>query len=413
MRIKKYVAETMPEALKLVKADLGPRAVILNTRTTRKNSKLGILGKGQVEVTAAVDDGKGTEAQAPGRAAGNDRRAPRPAAEAAEPRPAPEAAASRPAAARPPASQKARADRPAPGSEWADRISRQIQEMQAALQSAASTGSREGSSFLPGALGPLARQMEDAGVDVGLAQDVLEAILLDPGNAGLKDLKPVQERAVQMLARRFAPPLPIRLGKGVRTVVALVGPAGVGKTTAAAKIAAHFASQENARAAFVAADTDRVGGLEQIRAYAGILGMPVDVVYTPEEMGDAIRSRRDIDLILIDTAGISPLATDQIDALGGLLREAAPNEIHLVLSATSALQQMRDTAAAFSRIEADRLILTKFDETARLGAACTLGAESKLPLSYTTDGRAVPGELHPADAKALARMVFSRRRHAA
>lgn len=400
MRIKKYVADTMPEALKLVKADLGPRAVILNTRTTRKGSALGILGKGQVEVTAAVDDGRQPWTQASDRAPGK-KRPPRAPSE-------PVGAQQVPAAS--PAALKTAPGRPSSGTEWADRISRQIEEVQAALRSAAAA-SHEGGLFLPGALGPLARQMEAAGLGRGLARDLLESILLDPGDTGLKDLGPVQERAVRMLARRFAPPSPIRLAKGVRTVVALVGPAGTGKTTAAAKIAAHFASQ-NARPAFIAADAARVGGLEQIRAYAGILGIPVDVVYTPEEMGDVIRARRDIDLILVDTAGVSPMAADQIEALGALLREAAPSEVHLVVSATSALQQMQDTVAAFSRVDANRLILTKLDETGRLGAACTMGAESRLSLSYTTDGRAVPGDLHPADPEALARMVFSRRPHA-
>ena len=81
MRIKKYVADSMPEALKLVKADLGSEAIVLNKRTIRKSSALGILGKSQVEITAAVDKGKAVIRQAGG--------APRPKPMAKTPAPAP------------------------------------------------------------------------------------------------------------------------------------------------------------------------------------------------------------------------------------------------------------------------------------------------------------------------------------
>ncbi len=401
MRIKKYVADTMPEALKLVKAELGPQAVILNTRTVRKSGALGLRGKGQVEVTAAVDKDRSGRKQPSGKPT---RPQARKAPAARKPPPAPRASG---------AQETTEQTLPSDGSGWADRISRQIEALHAALQSTSNARPQEGNLVLPGALEPLSLQMQEAGLDSALAQDLLKAILLDPGENGLKDLKPLQDRAIQMLAGRFCPPLHTRLAKGVRAVVALVGPAGSGKTTAAARIAAHFASAQNARAAFVAADTDRVGGLEQLRAYAGILGIPVDVVQTPEEMGDVIRTRRDIDLVLIDTAGTSPIASDQIASLGALLREAGPSEIHLVLGASTGLQQMRDTANAYADVGVDRLFLTKLDETGRLGAACTLAAESGLPLSYTTHGRSVPGDLNPADPGALACAFFTRRPHGA
>ncbi len=392
----------MPEALKLVKADLGPRAVILNTRTLKKSSTLGILGKGQVEVTAAVDadrpaaarkqqarDKEKTEAETPPVAARK-----KPAEPPGTGRPAAEHSAPRRSTPR----QTEAAD-----SGWANRISQQLEDLQAALRT---TTSRSASSLvLPGALEALSRQMEEVGLERALAEELLNDILLDPGQAGLKKLEPLQERAAQKLSKRFQPVAPTRLAKGVRAVVALVGPAGAGKTTTAARIAAHFAEQ-NARAAFVAADTDRVGGLEQLRAYAGILGIPADFVQNPDEMGETIRSRRNVDLIIIDTAGVSPIATDQMKQLGDLLKEAAPSETHLVLGASTGIRQMFDTVQAYKKIGADRLLLTKLDETGRLGAACTLAATAGHPLSYTTNGRDVPGNLQPADPEALCRNLF-------
>ena len=392
MRIKKYVADSMPEALKLVKAELGAKAVILNTRTSRKGGTFGIGGKGQVEVTAAVDSGKAGASREVAR---------RPAKRVKK-------------GAKPPAVVPTSSPRPAPPRDtgekkWVDRISQQIDAMQSELRSAVETRAQSGGLILPGALAGLSAQMDEAGLSRSLAEDVLKTILLEPGPSGLKDLEPVQDRAIRMLAERFQPPVATRLAKGVRTVAAFVGPAGAGKTTAAARLAAHFGSEQNARVSFVAADTDRVGGLEQIRAYAAILDIPVDVAQTPEEIGDAVRERRDVDLILIDTAGASPMAPDALKGLAAILREAGASEIHLTLSATTDLRQMADTVAAYAGVGVDRLLLTKLDEAARLGGACTLAVESGLPLSYVTDGRDVPGNLRPAEPDALARALFRRR----
>ncbi len=399
MRIKKYVADSMPEALKLVKADLGPRAVILNTRTVKKGSKLGILGKGQVEVTAAADATRGKIRKKP---------APKKTATSQPSGADQEARAPRPTSASEPSRTQVKKEKAAQTDpDWANRLSQQIQRLQASVQS----GTRH-SPLLPGALGVLSEQLQEAELGDGLAEELLNSILLEPGDGGLKDLKPLQILARNQLTARFRKTAPTRLGKGVRTVVALVGPSGAGKTTAAARMVAHFKKEHQAKALLVAADTDRVGGLEQLRAFAGILDTPVVVVRNPEEMEETVRSHRDVELILLDTAGISPIATDQVDQLATLLQGAGPSEVHLVLSASNGLQHMRDALGAYARVGVDRLFLTKLDETSRLGAACTLAIESGLALSYITDGRDVPGNFHPADPSALCEMLFQRRAYA-
>jgi flagellar biosynthesis protein FlhF len=401
MRIKKYVADSMPEALKLVKADLGARAVILNTRTVKKGSKLGILGKGQVEVTAAADatKGKTRKKPAPRKASGPASQSSVPTGVGQSPRLPPAPGPSRTPAKTESATQ--------PDLDWADRISQQIKRLQASVQ----TGGRV-SPVLPGALGSLSDQFLEAGLGTALAEELLNNILLEPGDSGLKDLKPLQNLAAKQLSGKFRNTSPTRLGKGVRTVVALVGPSGAGKTTAAARMVAHFKEQQGAKALLVAADTDRVGGLEQLRAFAAILDTPVVAVRTPGEMEEVVRSHRNVDLILLDTAGISPIAAEQVDQLATLLQGAGPSEVHLVLSASNGLQHMRDALEAYARVGVDHLFLTKLDETARLGAACTIAIESELALSYTTDGRDVPGNFHSADPLALCDMLFHRRANA-
>jgi flagellar biosynthesis protein FlhF len=120
-----------------------------------------------------------------------------------------------------------------------------------------------------------------------------------------------------------------------------------------------------------------------------------------------------VDLLLIDTAGASPSAPEEMERLADLVREAGPSEVHLVLGAATGLPQMLDALRAYRQVGVDRLLLTKLDETDRLGAACSLAALADLPVSYTTDGRDVPGNLHAGDPEQLCRALFSRRPHVA
>ena len=396
MRIKKYVADSMPEVLKLVKDDLGSKAVVLNTRTL---GKTGILGKkGQVEVTAAIDDNPKTAAKATaaprtakkttGKALGSSKNQSAPAA--ASPAPVNEAAASvrgaRQAVSRPSAIGRPQA----PASDALAQISAQLNELQAKLGGQGQTLSTK---VLPETLGKLAAQMEQDDLDQGLAQQVVKDLLTDPGEKGFKSVGPLKSRAVRMLSENMAPTKATVVTGKVRTVIALVGTSGAGKTTAAAKLAAHFTGQDKS-VVMISTDTDRVGGLEQIRAYGSILNLPVDLAYTPDEMREAMQNRRETDLLIVDTAGISPTDADQKQALKDILREAAPNEIHLVLSAPTGLRQMRDAVEGFGDVGIDRLLFTRLDETARYGAACSVAIESGISVSYVTNSRMVPGDLY-------------------
>ena len=229
----------------------------------------------------------------------------------------------------------------------------------------------------------------------------------EPGGEGFGAGEVLQRKGAARVAGRMPKPIPTQVAQKVRSVVALVGPSGVGKTTAAAKIAAQFASQGN-KVSLITTDTDRVGGLEQIRAYAGILDLTVDVAYTVDEMHDVIKQRREVGLVLVDTGGVSPVDAAQLQNLNDLLREAGPSEVHLVLGATTGLQQMRDDLTAFSTVGVDRLLFTRLDETARFGAACTMAVESGVPMSYITNSRMVPGDLHPARPALLSTALFHR-----
>ena len=395
MRIKKYVADSMPEVLKLVKDDLGAKAVVLNTRTL---AKTGILGKkGQVEVTAAIDDNpkSAQRASSPKKA-----RKAQPAAKKPSSAPPAQAPAPRPTAA--PSRPDPSPARPAPDA--LAQISAQLNELQARIGGG---GQGVSANVLPQVLGKLANQMTEDDLDQALAQRIVRDLLTDPGEEGYKAAGPLKSKAVKMLANEMAEPKPTTVSGKIRTVIALVGTSGAGKTTATAKLAAHFQAAGKS-IALISTDTDRVGGLEQIRAYGGILNLPVDLAYTADEMREAMQNRRDADLIIVDTAGISPTDPAQKDALQDILREAGPNEIHLVLSAPTGLRQMRDAVEGFKDFGVDRLLFTRLDETARYGAACSIAIESGISVSYVTNSRMVPGDLYPAETTTLPKAFFVR-----
>jgi flagellar biosynthesis protein FlhF len=198
---------------------------------------------------------------------------------------------------------------------------------------------------------------------------------------------------------------PIQLQPGRRQVIALVGPTGVGKTTTIAKLAAYFRLREHRRVGLITVDTYRIAAVEQLKTYAEIMDLPVEVVATPQEMRSAVDRLAEEDLILIDTAGRSPRDAVRLTELRGLLAESQADQVHLVLSAVAAPDSFDVAAGAFSTVGASALILTKLDEAVSLAWLPAVLARHRLPLSYTTSGQNVPDDIAPANAAALHSLV--------
>ncbi|MCI0358253.1 MAG: hypothetical protein L0211_07205 [Planctomycetaceae bacterium] len=201
---------------------------------------------------------------------------------------------------------------------------------------------------------------------------------------------------------------PIQVSPAGRTVVALVGPTGVGKTTTIAKLAAHYRLREQCRVGLITVDTYRIAAAEQLKTYAQIMDLPLEVAATPREMRAAIGRLADTDLILVDTAGRSPRDAVRLSELRGLLAESQADEIHLVLSAVAGEDSLDVAAGAFSTVGASSLILTKLDEAASLDWLPALVNRHHLPLSYTTSGQNVPDDIQPASADQLAGLLADR-----
>jgi flagellar biosynthesis protein FlhF len=186
----------------------------------------------------------------------------------------------------------------------------------------------------------------------------------------------------------------------------MVGPTGVGKTTTIAKLAAAHALTHRRKVALITADTYRIAAIEQLRTYSDIIGIPLEVVYSPEEIRPAIESHSDADVILMDTAGRNPRNPARMLELRGIIRAARPDEVHLVISATTKNFDALDVVDRFEQVGFDRLLFTKLDESSTYGMILNTLVRAQRPLSYLGTGQDVPEDFEIASAAKLAHMIM-------
>lgn len=198
-----------------------------------------------------------------------------------------------------------------------------------------------------------------------------------------------------------------------KTVVFFLGPTGVGKTTTIAKLASEFKLNRGIKVAMITADTYRIAAVEQLNTYAGILDVPVSVIFSPDELIDAINKYSEYDLILVDTAGRSHRNAEQLSEVKQLItatQEAGLGvniEKYLVLSATTKYKDLLNITEAYKDIDNFRLFFTKLDETNAYGNILNIRVHTGAPLSYVTSGQAVPEDISVVNVQEMAKCLIS------
>ncbi len=186
-----------------------------------------------------------------------------------------------------------------------------------------------------------------------------------------------------------------------KKIMMLVGPTGVGKTTALAKLAARFSLEKKAKVGIITLDSYRIGALEQLEWYAERMRISIQMVMAPEDFLKALDSLRYCDYILVDTAGRSQNDSEKIEQIKKYLQGDYKINTSLVMSATTKFEDLKDIYEAFGILNLDTLIFSKLDESRGLGNIFSLAYETKKPISYFSVGQEVPTDLVVATNEAL------------
>ena len=188
-------------------------------------------------------------------------------------------------------------------------------------------------------------------------------------------------------------------------IMMIVGPTGGGKTTTIAKLAARytFLLDRPYKVAFVNLDTFKVSAIEQLAYYADIMQIKHVVVNNVDDFKETLEELKGYDVVLVDTAGMSPYDTEKFIQTVEFVRADSPKkiEVHLLLSATVKYEDMEDIYQNFSFLNLSSLIISKFDETKHFGTLLNFMLLYNLPISYFTNGQEVPDDLLVADKEYL------------
>jgi len=193
--------------------------------------------------------------------------------------------------------------------------------------------------------------------------------------------------------------------------VFFVGPTGVGKTTTIAKIASVQSLINNKDVALITSDTYRIAAVEQLRTYANILGIPIKVVYTKEELIDAIDFFKDKDLVLIDTAGRSHKNLVHQMELSELLSSVEEKDVYLTLSVATKYKDMLKIIRAYKNMCEFKVIFTKLDETLSYGNILNIKMATGAKLSYVTFGQNVPDDISEVNPHEIAKNLLGGEAH--
>lgn len=368
MKIKKYIADSVPEAMQRIRSELGREAVILNSKPIRTGGWLGLFSKKRFEVTAAVDDHVARQAErglqdGAGSSFQQVLKSQFPHAEEA-------------------------------GS-LTPQLMRELKEMKQSIQMLAAA--RQGE---PAPRHPLAQYLLRQEVDPQLIEEWTPRFPEYQGVAQEDFWSKAKSVLAQEIEQWVAPRLGRPISKETR-MVHFIGPTGVGKTTTIAKIAAEYVLHKKQKVGLITADTYRISAVEQLRTYANILDVPMEVVFSPQEMERAIEKLSGTDLILMDTAGRNYHNPMHVSELKSFFQHSLQHETFLVLSATMKSEDLLSIVDVFATMPNQQVIMTKLDETRTYGNLLNLLYRTEVKLAYLTDGQNVPDDIMQASPQQI------------
>ncbi|NVM21144.1 MAG: protein FlhF [Desulfobacterales bacterium] len=191
-----------------------------------------------------------------------------------------------------------------------------------------------------------------------------------------------------------------------RVVAAFVGPTGVGKTTTIAKLAAELSLKQKKTIGLISIDNYRIGAIEQLKTYAGILDVPCFPAFNNDDLQFALKQMKEKDVILIDTAGQSHYDMARMEEMEKLIGRDRSINTHLLLSTVTSELEMGHVARNFGQLNFSAYIFTKTDETRARGVIINQLLKLRMPISFITTGQRVPEDISKATRTGILRLIF-------
>jgi len=397
VKIKKVVAADMQQAMQQIRLELGDDAIIINSVREPLKSVRQLLGRRNIEVTAAVDDAPVNT--------------PEPQLLAPEsPALLPEEGTVRTRPALKPGPPEARLERVIPGRIVPTRLPEPILTL---------TSETENSWFKTILQQELDK--EEAGLDNNITtkwkkilrqievNDSVTDILFNDFNLDIEQLGLPPEDIIRVYLREQLIKLlrPAYERKNGARINTFIGPTGVGKTMSLVKLATRSKVVEKKQIAMIAVYNHRFGAMEKLNYYGNIIGSPVDVVMTPAELAQAVDAHRDKDIIYIDTEGRPSMNRSQVLELHSFIGAVSePQNLHLVLSTSTKNLDLIRIANDFRSVGYNKIVMTKMDETDTYGAMLNLVCNTGVPVTHVTNGQNVPDDIERLSPKRFAEILL-------
>jgi flagellar biosynthesis protein FlhF len=388
MNLKTYQAKTMAEALAMVRKDLGNDAVILNTRTLRKGGLFGVGARQVIEITASKDTSLLNSRKRSGTIPAKPKSTPGTTDTSTAKQDGTVIAAQRVSLAE-------------------SQMQKELQLVKQMVAELVRENRRTQHPSVPEELYTTYTALLNQEVAEEVADGILRQVRAELRQDQWANPDLVRRAVLKCVEKMIPAAGPVQPGVAGRPrVIAFVGPTGVGKTTTIAKLAANFKLREGRSVGLITIDTYRIAAVDQLKTYANIIGIPLQVVLTPQELCDAIQAMRGCDVILVDTAGRSHTDKIKLQELKNFLDLAKVDETHLVLSSTSSQTCIEKVIEQFSAVGVEKVVFTKLDEAVGVGMLLNVMKSLNRSISYITTGQNVPDDIEPGCGRQLARMLL-------
>lgn len=382
MRVKRYVVNALPEAVSMIRSELGKDAVILNTKEIKVGGFMGMFRKKKMEVIAAIETNQSPSPSQPQHKSNAPLNAAVEQILLTAQRTA--TAVMEPPAAPPVEERDGRNER----EQFIIDEIRDLRQYMVKLSKQQSNISAMSEHMIQ-----LREHLIEQELDAQWIERVLQAIVDKQTDERCEFSKEqVWEHAASQLEEWLQPYGGSGISSHVR-VVHFVGPTGVGKTTTIAKLAAEHTIKNGRKVGFITSDTYRIAAVDQLRTYANILNVPLEVVFSPMDLPRAFKQLEGRELIYMDTAGRNFRSELHVSEVNSLLQTTEPSETVLVLSMTGKTRDMAAVADHFSKYGVRKVLFTKLDETAVFGAIFNLIMKFELLPTYMASGQTVPDDI--------------------